>query len=560
MMLYLLYTVLLLKNINGVISFNTQEYALTHPCHWSTCESLPAEHMNYTITCCILQVPLNYAKPNQSSISISMIRLSPSNITSNNSLFVLSGGPGEAALNLLVIVAQLVPAEYGVTLIAPDHRGTGFSTPLGCDNQNSQTITADCITYLKNRWTIEGLNQFTTTSAAHDLAIQIQATQSVGQISFLGVSYGSYWLNRFLTIYPNLVVHTAVMDSPVNPLLHAFSLYNIRASAMATQYLTYCHYQIACIKHFPTSSPVMMLHQILQEIDANQQKCINTYLTKYNLTSTSIKMVFFKLFQFTTTDGTVLPAIIFRLNRCNEEDLIALNFFFKTQSSSTVSSKQLLSKATEPFVAFSTVLYNNIGFSELWLYLNQSDVDQQMLNIWQNSTLISPDLRSDLVATVQEWPKYPLDEYRYRLANSSILMMNGQLDSATSLDFAVHLVSMTSKTRKLYSIPLSGHVILTYVMTSGYTCPLHLFLSWAFPTVFPNEWNNPLCLQDLPITIDFAGETTTGQINSLKLFNTTLPFGNTNISTINNQAVSHHSSASFIFILSSFMYLIPINF
>ena len=86
------------------------------------------------------------------------------------------------------------------------------------------------ITYLTNRWTIEGLNQFSTTSAAHDLAIQIQAAQLMGRISILGVSYGTYWLNRFLTIYPNLV-QAAVMDSPISPLLHAFSMYNIRASS-----------------------------------------------------------------------------------------------------------------------------------------------------------------------------------------------------------------------------------------------------------------------------------------------------------------------------------------
>jgi hypothetical protein len=80
-----------------------------------------------------------------------------------------------------------------------------LSSPLGCDDQNSQNITTNCITYLTNRWTVQGLNQFSTTSAAVDLAIQIQAAQLTGRISVLGVSYVTYWLNRFLTIYPNLV-------------------------------------------------------------------------------------------------------------------------------------------------------------------------------------------------------------------------------------------------------------------------------------------------------------------------------------------------------------------
>ncbi|CAM4863836.1 unnamed protein product [Rotaria socialis] len=83
------------------------------------------------MSCCILQVPLNYAQPNQSSISISMLLLSPPN-QKNNSLFVLSQGPGESGLGLVSIIDQLIPVEYGITIIFPDHRGTGFSSPLGC--------------------------------------------------------------------------------------------------------------------------------------------------------------------------------------------------------------------------------------------------------------------------------------------------------------------------------------------------------------------------------------------------------------------------------------------
>mgnify|MGYP006892802362 FL=1 len=65
-------------------------------------------------------------------------------------------------------------------------------------------------------------------------------------------------------------------ESPVHPLLLAFTKYNVRASTVAVQYLTHCHYQIECIKNFPNSSPIVILYQILQEIDENKQKCINT--------------------------------------------------------------------------------------------------------------------------------------------------------------------------------------------------------------------------------------------------------------------------------------------
>jgi hypothetical protein len=141
--IFLLFSILLLKNVNGAILFDTHAFAVAHPCAWSACNDLPTEEQNYTISCCILQVPLYYAQPNKSSISISMVRLSPPN-PNNNTLFVLNGGPGEAGLGLVSIIDQLIPIDYEITLIFPDHRGTGFSTPLGCDNQNSQIITIDC--------------------------------------------------------------------------------------------------------------------------------------------------------------------------------------------------------------------------------------------------------------------------------------------------------------------------------------------------------------------------------------------------------------------------------
>ena len=129
-------------------------------------------------------------------------------------------------------------------------------------------------------------------------------------------------------------------------------------------------------------------------------------------------------------------------------------------------------------------------------------------------------------------------------------MIAGQLDGATPLDFASYLASITGKTRTLYTIPLSGHIIQLYVSTTGYTCPLHLILSWTFPALFPSEWSDPTCIRDLPTTIDFVGATAMGQASSLKLLNVSLPFGDMNITQVTNQASSSYCFAAlFIFIL-----------
>jgi len=78
-------------------------------------------------------------------------------------------------------------------------------------------ITSKCITYLVNRWTVEGLNQFSITNAAHDLTVQIESSQSMDRLSILDYSYGTLWLDRFLQIYTALM-QSAMRDSPMNPL------------------------------------------------------------------------------------------------------------------------------------------------------------------------------------------------------------------------------------------------------------------------------------------------------------------------------------------------------
>ncbi|CAF4216099.1 unnamed protein product, partial [Rotaria sordida] len=203
------------------MALNTTEYALGHRCVWSTCNvtGYPSIYREYKVDCCTLSVPLNYARPNR-SITISMSRLSPLQSTSqNNTLFILMGGPGASGWNLFQSAALLIPAQLGLTIILPDHRGTGLSTVLGCDDNDSQTITTGCITYLISKWDIEGLNQFSITAAAHDLSVQIQVYQAdhPGRISIYAVSYGTFWLDRFLQIYPTLIP-SAIMDGVINPI------------------------------------------------------------------------------------------------------------------------------------------------------------------------------------------------------------------------------------------------------------------------------------------------------------------------------------------------------
>ncbi|CAF3528716.1 unnamed protein product [Rotaria socialis] len=238
--------------------FNATNYARTHRCVWSACNvsGYPSSFLGYAVDCCVLGVPLNYAQPGR-TISSAMTRLRPIQASNQtNVLFILSGGPGESGWNLFYTAMYSIPASAGITIILPDHRGTGLSTALSCDNNGSQNISVACIKYLLSKWGTHGLDQFSITAAAHDLSVQIQSYQAdyTGRVGVFAVSYGTLWLDRFLQIYPN-VVQSAVMDGVFNPIITSDSRTDPLTNSVGEDFLDHCQLQPSCSQFFSTEEP-----------------------------------------------------------------------------------------------------------------------------------------------------------------------------------------------------------------------------------------------------------------------------------------------------------------
>ncbi|CAF1062511.1 unnamed protein product [Adineta steineri] len=527
----------LILKINTVeTAFNATAYALQHRCAWSVCNAIgyPTYYLNYTVDCCTLQLPLNYAQPDNRTINISMTRLrSNQTASTNNTIFALTGGPGFSGWNLFYLIPQFFSASFGVTIILPDHRGTGLSTLLSCDDKGSQDVSINCINYLISKFGVDGLNQFSVTSAAHDLSVQIQSYQAdyPGRFVAFGISYGTFWLNRFLTIYPN-VVQTAIMDGIVNPISSSDSRDDALGSSVAEQFLSFCQLQTACIQNFPPGqSPNVMLRNILTSIDSNTQQCIKKYLSRFNITSEKLRDIFFT--QLASTDAyldrTIIPAVIYRLYRCNSDDRQALNLYFRT----VTTAAQTADDPNGPGFLLSKALNFNVIQSETYLAKGETEIDNTTILNLYHSTIMASATPLRYYNLRSQWPKYPIDQYRYQIANyTPICMLSGQLDPSTIFDQASQVAAFTTNTRKFYAIPLASHVTVS-MASLGYMCSLQLISAWAFPKLFPSEWATADCIESYPTTFDFAAETNAVKQISMKFFNTTVIFG-LNISNDDN--------------------------
>ncbi|CAM4787718.1 unnamed protein product [Rotaria magnacalcarata] len=291
--------------------FNTTAYALSRPCLWSSCNVTGYSIGNpaYILDCCALQLPLNYAQPNQ-TIPISMSRLSLNQTNqSQNTIVMLSGEP-------------------------------------------------------VSKWGTNGLNQFSITNTAHDVSIQIESYEATnpGRVCLFAVSYETLSTDRFLQMYPT-VVQASVMDGVFGPLTSSDSRAPLLTNVATIQFQSYCRLQIKCNQYFSAKeSPVDVLKTILNQILRSMFLDWVTDAGRY-------------------FDRTIVPAVIYCLNRCNANDVTVLKFFF--QNTAAITAAVLL------VILFSSVLSYNIVQSEIWLAMNETEIDETTYDDWRDSTIMT---------------------------------------------------------------------------------------------------------------------------------------------------------------------------
>jgi pimeloyl-ACP methyl ester carboxylesterase len=187
--------------------------------------------------CASLQVPVNYAQPNgrKLTLALSMVPATAPKSQQQGVMLVNPGGPGGSGLSLAPQVAESinpdVAADYDI--VGFDPRGVGSSVPaLSCDPSFFSGIRANYVPSgpaaeqaLVNRaksyandcqqrfgWL---LPYMTTQDSARDMDAIRQAF-GIRQISYYGLSYGTYLGQVYGTLFPGHV-RRMVLESTVDP-------------------------------------------------------------------------------------------------------------------------------------------------------------------------------------------------------------------------------------------------------------------------------------------------------------------------------------------------------
>lgn len=176
----------------------------------------------YAAQCGEWQVLENRADPSGRKISLHVaVRKAGSNAPAPDPLFLMAGGPGEAATESFTpLLGMLDQVNLKRDIVLVDQRGTGQSHPLTCPSDESASTpvpgeelpleqqTAElkrCAGQLDAdpRW-------YTTTEAMRDLD-EVRAALGYDQINLLGLSYGTRAALVYQQLFPEHV-RTLVLD------------------------------------------------------------------------------------------------------------------------------------------------------------------------------------------------------------------------------------------------------------------------------------------------------------------------------------------------------------
>lgn len=153
--------------------------------------------------CSTLEVPEDHANPNGRQLELAISWLPATGEAEPDPIFMLAGGPGQAARGTFPMLAgAFTEARKKRHIILLDQRGTGDSSPLKCVNEQGQSAVVEdddfnsesalafakrCAAQFEGKVAVQ---HFSSLDAVQDLDA---ARKAIGaeQINLMGISYGT---------------------------------------------------------------------------------------------------------------------------------------------------------------------------------------------------------------------------------------------------------------------------------------------------------------------------------------------------------------------------------
>ncbi|AZZ99348.1 alpha/beta fold hydrolase [Pseudoalteromonas sp. R3] len=503
---------LTLSNVSQAATLTESHFNRYLDFNWGACPT-QFQSTDGKNTCTLADVPLNWQEPDGKKISVLVSKYPAKSANSKGQIWLLQGGPGgSGSFFVQQLNTTLSPFTEQYDLYVLEHRGVGWSTHLACSNpldadyaQYAQT----CFDDLHQQWG-DGLFEFNTTAAARDLDYVIGKSKVLNwQPSYVyGVSYGTLWAQRFSQVAPT-GAQAIILDSVLPPAEFGNDLWDENFNATLDDLLAYCQLDTSCQSRLNFSS-LSQLKLRLNDI-FTAQHCPGLDFDRRAL------HILASLGLSRSVEQILLPAL-HRLNRCNNDDVVALNnlhnFVFKGLG------KKVLPLGEKDPLGFSHVVSKLITHNEINHV--QRDLPTK-LAYCQDAIACYPDFMSYRIhIDKQIWSNRYSDPYIYQPMHHYMptLVLNGDLDPQTPHTY-IPLIqnAFTNINQRYVELPQTHHGVLFVSQTRDVntnTCGATIMQNFI-----GDIWSQPdtSCIEELQ-GLNFDAST----MASLVLFGTTDAF------------------------------------
>ena len=428
------------------------------PVSWGECPDyslLPGDPQ-----CAWINVPLDYSDPSGQQIGIFAYRYQGAAETKKGQVWVLEGGPGGSGILLSRSASYLAEQYPEYDFLSLDHRGVGNSARLGCPGDNGigldMAAYQACMNEMVSDWG-DDIKQFNTTNAARDIyMVTNKARRDDQQVFVYAVSYGTYWLQRYLQLYPN-DIDGVILDSICSPTECYLDRYDGWNNNVGIEFMGYCADDSICNEKMETiaDSPLDALEKLYADLEAGQL----CEFVQNRFDQQHMRNLLGSMLQ-NWSKRFLIPALIYRMERCDEADQAAIQNLIASTGFVTLALDQ--SEQPEEDAYNSPMLRDLVALSELFGGSTLEQAEEQAENAY------FCDDASLILTTIYDadvWDLYEDATYAQQFAETDIpiLMMNGTTDPQTPLQIAKATGEhFTGEYQHFVTMPYATHGVMIF--------------------------------------------------------------------------------------------------
>lgn len=450
-------------------------------------------------TCASSSVPLRHDEPNGATLDVLVARYTAKS-KPKGQLWLLDGGPGGTGMTYMN--EEILPyyRQLGYDIYIPQHRGTGHSSPLSCASPKDP---ASCGAELVEKWGDE-LDAFSSSEAGYDVGLLIERARGANEkVYVLGISYGSYWAQRYLQAYPTQA--NGVMMDGVLPLDTGLWASDSLANEAGLRLLEACAKDATCNVALG-GEPIATATRVIDKARDATTRCQGAN----GFDRDTLSQLFAGAMSMEI--GNAIPGLLLRLDRCNADDQKQLATFQQLLMAIVASEEAVDWELDNPALG-QHVLRTDLMAEIESLPLSELIAKRDEMLVW--SAAISLESTQQLLT---EWPiDYSPLEKTVTRAKTPVLISNGGFDVQTPLPWASNLAKANGVDAWVF--PYAGHgVDISLGLATSEAMPCSLQIKAQF-LANPRSKIDSSCIAELP-SPDFVAQTATAKTLAMSLFGT----------------------------------------